>query len=222
MKKILLFVFVLACFSKSFSQNVSINNNGTPPDPSAQLDISATDKGILIPRMSAVERSMITSPADGLMVYQTDAPKGFYFYDGTTWNAMGSGAVPGSFNFNFKGSGAQGFNAGVATKVSFTVQNYLNNVSFTNSIFTAPSSGVYSFSVNVDIYGNSGTSTGMGFYVNNVAHSTSTFNITSAVFQNISYTDNLSLASGDQVTVQIQPSLYISGFAINFTGYKIN
>ncbi len=199
-----------------------LNVTGTPPDPSAQLDISATDKGILIPRMSAAERMLIASPAEGLMVYQKDAPAGFYFYDGTSWNGMGGAPVPGSFNFSYKGSGAQGFNAGSATKVSFPVQNYLNNISFANSIFTAPSPGIYSFSVNVNIYGNAGTSAGMGFYVNNVARSTSTFNIISSVFQNIGYIDNLSLASGDQVTVQIQPSLYISGFAIIFTGYKIN
>lgn len=221
MKTILIFVLFISGFSKSFSQNVSINNSGTPPDPSAQLDINATDKGMLIPRMSAAERTAIASPAEGLMVYQTDAPAGFYFYDGASWNGM-STTVPGSFNFSYKGSAAQGFNAGVPTIVNFPVQNYLNNVTFTNSIFTAPSSGIYSFSVNVDIYGNSATSAGLGFYVNNVARSTSSFNIVSGVFQNIGYTDNLSLAGGDQVTVQINSSLNISGFAINFTGYKIN
>lgn len=222
MKIILALLLFILSLSKGFAQNVSINNSGTPPDPSAQLDISATDKGILIPRMNAAERMLITSPAEGLMVYQTDAPAGFYFFDGASWNVVGGGAVPGSFNFSYKGSGAQGFNAGSATKVNFPVQNYLNNVTFSNSIFTAPSSGLYSFSVNIDIYGNSGTSAGIGLYVNNVGRSTSTFNIISAVFQNIGYTDNLLLASGDQVTVQVNPSVYISGFAVNFTGYKIN
>ena len=222
MKKITLLLALVIGFAKGFSQNVSINNSGTAPDPSAQLDISAIDKGILIPRMTASERMLIKSPAEGLMVYQKDAPAGFYFYNGTSWTAMSSAVVPGSFNFSYKGSAAQGFNGGVATIVNFPVQNYFNNVVFTNSIFTAPSSGIYSFSVNINIYGNSATSTGMGFYVNNVARSTSTFNITSGVFQNIGYTDNLSLASGDQVTVQVQPSAYISGFAINFSGYKIN
>lgn len=221
MKTLLIIVLFVAGFLKSFSQNVSINNSGNPPDPSAQLDISATDKGILIPRMSAAERMLIASPAEGLLVYQNDAPAGFYFFDGTSWNAIGT-AAPGSVNFSYKGSIAQGFNAGAANKVNFPIQNYLNNTIFANSIFTAPSPGIYSFSVNVNIYGNSATSAGLGFYVNNAARSTSTFNITSGVFQNIGYTDNLSLESGDEVTVQIQSSLYISGFAINFTGYKIN
>lgn len=54
------------------------------PDNSAMLDISSTEKGILIPRMTALERLTISNPiADGLMVYQTDDVKGFYFYDAT-------------------------------------------------------------------------------------------------------------------------------------------
>jgi hypothetical protein len=49
------------------------------------LDVKSTDKGILIPRMTAAQRGAIASPATGLMVYQTDATAGFYYYDGTAW-----------------------------------------------------------------------------------------------------------------------------------------
>jgi hypothetical protein len=220
MKKLLILILSISTFIKCYSQNIGINATGLTPDPSAILDVSATDKGMLIPRMTSAQRIAISSPASGLLVYDTDNSS-FWFYNGTSWNGIGM-AVSGSFNFNFKGSGAQGFNASVTTVVSFSVQNYLNNVTFTNSIFTAPSSGIYSFAVNLNIYGNAATSASMGFYVNNVARSASTFNIISGVFQHIGFTDNLSLTSGDQVTVQLQPSLYISGFANSFTGYKIN
>jgi len=222
-KNIILFILMLVVLQKMQAQNIAISATGATPEESAILDVSSTSKGLLIPRMTLAEKNAITSPATGLMIYQTDAPAGFCYFDGTSWNQIGATApTPGSFNFSFKGTIAQGFNANVATKVNFPTQNYLNNVAFANSIFTAPSSGIYSFSVNLNIYGNAATSASVGFYVNNVARSTSTFNIINAVFQNIGYTDNLSLTSGDQVTVKTQPLLYISCFALNFAGYKIN
>jgi len=57
----------------------------TTPDPSAQLDVSATNKGFLPPRMTASQRNNIPSPAAGLMVYQTDGNAGLYYYNGTAW-----------------------------------------------------------------------------------------------------------------------------------------
>ncbi len=62
------------------------------PDASARLQIDANAatnaKGFLIPRVTATEKSSIVSPANGLMVYQTDGSKGFYYYDGTAWNLL--------------------------------------------------------------------------------------------------------------------------------------
>lgn len=56
-----------------------------PLTESAVLDVSSTTKGMLIPRMTAAQRNVITSPEEGLMVYQTDGTYGFYFHDGTSW-----------------------------------------------------------------------------------------------------------------------------------------
>ena len=42
------------------------------PHPSALLELSSTEKGLLIPRMSSVERSLIANPAEGLMIFNTD------------------------------------------------------------------------------------------------------------------------------------------------------
>lgn len=67
--------------SYSFSQNnnVGINSTGSLPDPSAALDIVAFDKGLLIPRMTTVQRNSIPNPANGLMVYDTDSLCFFYY-----------------------------------------------------------------------------------------------------------------------------------------------
>ena len=53
------------------------------PDASAQLDVSSTTKGFLPPRLSYNQRDAIT-PAEGLMIYNTDSKKPNYF-DGTGW-----------------------------------------------------------------------------------------------------------------------------------------
>jgi hypothetical protein len=87
MKRILFSIAVLFFVSSAFSQTVGVgvNTDGSSPDASSILDVKSTDKGILIPRMTAAQRGAIASPATGLMVYQTDATAGFYYYDGTAW-----------------------------------------------------------------------------------------------------------------------------------------
>jgi len=81
-----LFVLVVALLASiagisQTSTGVAINNTGADPANSAMLDVSSTLKGVLVPRMTAAQRGNIVSPAIGLLVYQTDAPEGFYFYN---------------------------------------------------------------------------------------------------------------------------------------------
>ncbi len=84
MKTLLFFVFaVLATLFVS----AQIGMGTTTPNPKAALDISSTTKGLLIPSMTSVQRAFITSPPNGLMVYDTDVNQ-FYHYDGTTWRKM--------------------------------------------------------------------------------------------------------------------------------------
>ncbi len=94
-KRILLsiVIFQLGIFMLYAQNNVGINTN--MPDASAALDVTATDKGMLVPRMTAAQRGLISSPATGLLVYQTDAPAGFYYNSGTpaspSWRALRGG-----------------------------------------------------------------------------------------------------------------------------------
>lgn len=41
------------------------------PDPSAALEVSSTSGGVLLPRMTTTERDAISSPTDGLVIYNT-------------------------------------------------------------------------------------------------------------------------------------------------------
>ena len=62
------------------------------PHASALLEVAATDKGMLTPRMTRDQRDAIGTPATGLLIYQTDNTPGFYFYDGAQWSSISAGA----------------------------------------------------------------------------------------------------------------------------------
>lgn len=65
------------------AQNVGVNADGSTPDASAMLHVKSSDKGLLIPSMTAAQRAAIVLPATGLLVYQTDGATGFYYNNGT-------------------------------------------------------------------------------------------------------------------------------------------
>ena len=90
--------------------HVGIGTNA--PNTSSSLDITGTSTGLLIPRMSKVQRNAIAAPATGLMVYQ-NAPDsmGFYYYNGTIWLWMATAT-------NITGWLTTG-NAGTDTAVNF-------------------------------------------------------------------------------------------------------
>lgn len=78
-------VILLILFSiHSFSQ---VGINTATPDPSAILDVVSEEKGMLTPRMSSTQRTSISSPAKGLLVFDTDENV-FYFYDGSNWLSL--------------------------------------------------------------------------------------------------------------------------------------
>ena len=69
------------------SGNVGIGT--ASPVASAKLDITSTTQGFLPPRMTAAQRGAISSPAIGLVVYQTDGNEGLWIYtNGNGWKAL--------------------------------------------------------------------------------------------------------------------------------------
>jgi hypothetical protein len=85
MKK--LFISIAISLLTLFS-HAQVGIGTTTPDPSAALDIKSINKGILIPRLTKTQREQITAPAQGLLVYQTDADTGFYAFMGTKWSSL--------------------------------------------------------------------------------------------------------------------------------------
>ena len=89
---ILSFVVANLFAQSNIQQNLSINSDGAAAHPSAMLDVSATDKGMLVPRMTSAQRSAIASPAQGLVVFDTNTAK-FWYYNGLAWVQLAPGTV---------------------------------------------------------------------------------------------------------------------------------
>ncbi len=97
MKKLLLLVGLLLISTAGFSQ-IGIGN--TNPDSSSLLDITATDKGVLVPRVSLTDVTNIVTPinnpTESLLVYNTNNSVtggngiGFYYFNGTSWKKITS------------------------------------------------------------------------------------------------------------------------------------
>lgn len=76
---------------RNIVENVGIGTNAA--DISAKLEISSTDKGLLIPRMSTTQRNAIGSPSESLMIYNTTDDQ-FEFYDSLgAWSQLGGGGA---------------------------------------------------------------------------------------------------------------------------------
>lgn len=86
--KILFLKFSFLVFSTAIFAQDNVGIGTLTPDPSAKLDITSINKGLLIPRMDSSQRVTIPLPAVGLIVYQTNATPGFYYYNGAFWSIL--------------------------------------------------------------------------------------------------------------------------------------
>src|SRR5262245_48525855 len=98
MKKLLYLSIVFIGFSVCLSsfanaQGVGINSSGNSPANSAMLDITSTDKGLLIPRMTTTQRDAITAPEQALQIYNTST-KCYETYEYGIWQTMWCATCP--------------------------------------------------------------------------------------------------------------------------------
>lgn len=98
MKKIVFFLLI------SFGAWAQTGIGTTAPAASAKLEVYATNKGFLPPRIAltgAADASTIASPVAGLLIYNTvtagTAPNnvvpGYYYWNGTAWIQLTGGLV---------------------------------------------------------------------------------------------------------------------------------
>lgn len=89
-------IFIALIFPGAYAQ---LGIGTTTPHASSALDITANDKGLLIPRMNSMERDAIPSPALGLLIYNTDN-QAFCYYNGNRWLTIkNSGINPESLTY---------------------------------------------------------------------------------------------------------------------------
>lgn len=137
-RQILLFATLFFSFRMSGQTGIGT----TTPHASAKLDVSATNKGFLPPRVtlsSNTDVATIPSPAEGLLVYNLGSvglQAGYYYWNGANWATIATGNTAG--------------NAVVASEmVKLYSESYSTSIGkISNSSgysFTVPVSGRYLF-----------------------------------------------------------------------------
>ena len=148
--KFLTAVFLLLSVSQSYAQT---GIGTTTPNASAKLEVYATNKGFLPPRVtltSTTDATTIASPAEGLLVYNLGSiglQAGYYFWNGANWATIATGSIAG--------------NAVSATDLvklySEVYSNATGKIAHANGFpFTVPISGRYMFDFSCSAY-SSGT-----------------------------------------------------------------
>lgn len=104
LKKIILFFGIILSFNSKAQTGIGT----TTPDASAKLDVSATNKGFLPPRVtltSYTDNSTIPNPATGLLIYNTGnnvgLTAGYYYWNGNAWATIATSGGSGSFAASF-------------------------------------------------------------------------------------------------------------------------
>ncbi|MEE9361988.1 MAG: hypothetical protein V3U92_05260 [Cellulophaga sp.] len=90
-------IIIITYSSYSFTQ---VGIGTTDPNPSAQLEVIATDRGILIPKISLTSVTDVTTitngNVEGLLVYNINTASGlslgYYYWSNTKWNKLSTSA----------------------------------------------------------------------------------------------------------------------------------
>ncbi len=172
----LIFLFTILGASELLGQGgVSVTIDGSNPDPSAMFDVKSTNKGILIPRMTQVQRNAIAAPATGLLIYQTDATPGFYYYNGTAWVSITAivggdnlGNHTATMNLNLAGNSVTNANNVTATGTAILGGNTYPIVAGTSGqVLTTNGAGLLSWTsgslFNWGLTGNASTNPATNF-----------------------------------------------------------
>lgn len=84
-------IYLITILLFTFAVNAQVGIGTNTPNANAALDVTSTNHGMLIPRMTQAQKLAIASPATGLLIYQTDNASGFWFYNGVAWMPFSGG-----------------------------------------------------------------------------------------------------------------------------------
>jgi hypothetical protein len=124
MKKLLIVLLFI-----SYSSFAQTGIGTTTPDASAKLDVSASNKGFLPPRVTLTSRtdnSTVPNPATGLLVYNTGSNPnlvaGYYYWNGSSWATIATATGSGVSSSYVRGSRTAAQTTGLSTNglIAFT------------------------------------------------------------------------------------------------------
>lgn len=87
MKKQAIFITIFLLLISTAYAQIGVNTDRSSPDNSAMLDVKSTTKGFLPPRMTTSQRNSISSPAEGLVIFNTDENT-LNVFNGTVWKSV--------------------------------------------------------------------------------------------------------------------------------------
>lgn len=170
-------LFTLLFFYFTFyTASAQVGIGTSTPDPAAALDITSTDKGLLIPRVTLANRPGSpgkAAPTPGLMIYQTDNEPGFYVYDGTNWERLvkKSEAAPHSVAYSTLELGSKdhflassGGGTPITLKLKASTPDIIGDPY--NYSLTLTKAGTYSIDFAIEPNQVSGNTFSVGIYVN--------------------------------------------------------
>lgn len=149
-------LLALLCLVTVIHVNAQVGIGTTTPNASAALEIVSTGKGVLIPRITSAQRTAIATPAEGLMIYQTNTPVGLWMFISGAWIKLSTtndlfGASSG-YAGNTTGATIPVVLGGV--DVALPSQQNLGtgiSVNGANTIFTVANAGRYRIAYSVNI-----------------------------------------------------------------------
>jgi len=116
-------IFPIAILLFTFSIQAQVGIGTETPNASSLLDLSSTSKGILVPRMTENQKNAISTPAQGLLVFQTNGTVGFYSYDGSSWLHLIDGSSKGLYFGPGTGNGNNNLAVGTSMGSGTGVRN---------------------------------------------------------------------------------------------------
>ena len=188
-------ITLLISLTITLKAQVAVNASGSAANTSAVLDVSSTNKGMLVPRMTTAQRTAISNPADALLVFDTTTDS-FWYYNGTAaqWQKVGN-SVAGANEINE-----------LSDAISDATSLFLGNNAGTNDSGTNSNVGIGLYALNQNTVG--GLNSAVGYQC--MYHNTSgDFNVAlgmNALISNTTGSHNVSIgfAAADKNTTGYQ------------------